>query len=142
MSKKKTVTACVTSQKNCEKIILTAKDFAEKEGCRLEVLSIQKSGEMTKEQCEAIDYLYGLSKDNGAQMTVKFCDDPAECAISFLKKRRSGWIFTGIPGKDNSGFIKKVCMGVSGLLVSMISDDGKVYSCLNVGRNRVQAASL
>lgn len=133
MKKRKTVTACVTSQKNCERIILAAKKIAEEEKCPLYVLSIQNSGEMTLEQCEAVEYLYELSKQNGAQMTVCYSDFAALTAIEFLKRNNSGCVVTGVPSASGSGFVSTVSSVLPKIRISMVSDDGRIYSYFTTG---------
>jgi len=133
MKGKQIVTACVTNFKNCETIISEAKKIADSEGCKLYVLNIQKSGEITKEQCSSAEYLFQLCKRYDAQMTIKYTASmPAFAAIEFIKKHKTYHLVTGIPSDGNNGFLNIVSSILPKVKISMVSQKGGIYRFENI----------
>ncbi len=70
----KKILVCVTQQKTCERLILKGYELIEKEADQLTVLHVVKLGARFLEyssDAQALEYLFEVSKEVGAELTVK-----------------------------------------------------------------------
>lgn len=122
------VLACVTCQYDCDRIIRTARKIADDCDCELRVLSVLKPMSNYADISEQIEYLYSVSKENNADMTVLFADDAAKATCGFVVKNNVQRIVTGMhDGKSNS-FILRLNKLSPSTSISMISKNNMVYS--------------
>lgn len=99
------VLACVTGQKSCEKLIVEGARIAREMGGELSVLHVAtKTGSMLGYPVEgdAIEYLYQISSENGADMTVMRASDVVEAIVDFVKKKGVTIVLMGA-GKRGTG---------------------------------------
>ncbi|MEG2295459.1 MAG: hypothetical protein RSB96_01800 [Oscillospiraceae bacterium] len=96
---------CVTDQLNCERIIKSSKLLAHISNTSLDVISIVNP---LKEQFnpQAIEYLFEVSKKNGATMSVIYHDDFKKAIHNFIKNNKPINVITGIPSGENSVLYK------------------------------------
>ncbi|RCX16620.1 universal stress protein family protein [Anaerobacterium chartisolvens] len=98
------ILVCVTQQKTCERLIRRAAEMnVEMEG-ELFVLHVAKNGwnflDNAKEG-EALEYLFGISKSVGANLTVLKSDNIIESIINFIKENAISYIIIGESPNDH-----------------------------------------
>ena len=96
----RTVVVLVTDQINCERIILAGHNFAMKNNGELLVLNVNRPDR--KQNPDAIEYLYKVSKDNNATMLVHYSDKPETCISEYIEENSPMAVITGIPSSRNS----------------------------------------
>lgn len=101
---KKTVTpttvVCVTDQFSCERLIHVGRRIADMSGTSLVVVS---SGQLSPSlNHEALDHLFSVSKEYGADMDVFYSETPFETLLSFLQGSGAQHVVTGMPQEKNS----------------------------------------
>jgi len=97
MPDRKTV-VCVTVQKTCERLIRRGATFAGEQG--LHVLHVAKDGETLlggRDDVEALDYLYRISREFGAEMDVLRAKDKdiIETVVAYTKTNDAACIVLG-----------------------------------------------
>ena len=101
MPERKTV-VCVTVQKTCERLIRQGAAFAGAKG--LHVLHVAKDGETLlggKDDGEALNYLYRISREYGAEMDVLRAKDKdiTETVAAYARSNGAGCIVLGSGGE-------------------------------------------
>lgn len=135
--KKPSVVACVTSQYDCDRIIKTAKQIADDSGCELHVLNILKPTANYASVSGQIEYLYLVSKESGADMTVLFNENASKAAADFVKENNAQRIVTGMHDGGDESFLVKFNELAPKISISMVAKDNMVYSmdlCKNYSR--------
>ena len=100
MQGKNNLLVCVTQQKTCERLIRQAGEMQEKLGGELHVLHVAKIGWNildNKEEGEALEYLFEISKSVGANLTVLKSDDIVKSIIEYVGKNKISTIIIGEP---------------------------------------------
>ena len=85
---------CVTNQFHCERLIRAGRLIAE--------LSNVSSPDLSENDAKALEYLFQVSKENGAQMTVLYSDEPMRQLIKFIKENKAVNVVTGMAAQQNS----------------------------------------
>lgn len=91
---------CVTDQFSCERIIQAGRTIADISHTQLVVLSVADSTH--PQNPEALQFLYDVSRQNGANMTVLYSDNFAKTLIGYIKGERVVNLLTGMPGAPDS----------------------------------------
>jgi len=112
LSKQKGIAVCVTQQKTCERLILEGKKRRQGEE-PFYVVNVSPTGweilgrknDDVKEIAEALEYLFEVSKESGADMTIIRSTNTIDSIVEFCKKHEIGQVILGCPGKSgkNSG---------------------------------------
>ncbi|MGI6172531.1 MAG: universal stress protein [Christensenellales bacterium] len=92
------VLVCVTGQKSCEKLIEEGCKAAKELGCALSVLHVAKPGTSflgNPVEGEAIEYLYTVSSEYGAEMTVLRADDIVGTIVQYARKNEAIMVVVG-----------------------------------------------
>ncbi len=92
------VLVCVTGQKTCDRLIKTGAQLAAGYDAPLLVVHVAPAGAPllgNSTQSEALDYLYGLSCDAGAEMAVLRAPDPLERLIQYAQEQHVAHIVLG-----------------------------------------------
>lgn len=92
---------CVTGQKTCETLIHEGMLLCH-EGDELSVLHVAKKGAHllgNQPEAEALDYLFNISHQYGANMMVLRADDAAEAIVGFVEKNNVNMLILGRAGK-------------------------------------------
>ena len=100
------VLACVTVQRSCKKMIVEGAKLARDMGGELVVLHVAQRGQNMlgyDVEGDALEYLYGISSEYGAEMTVLRADDVVDAITQFVKKRDISVVLTGAPNKQSPG---------------------------------------
>jgi len=80
---------CITQQKSCERLIKRGADIRNKFDGELHVIHVVKEdwkyfGKL--KESDALEYLFDISKSNGADLTVIKAPDIAETLLKFAEK--------------------------------------------------------
>lgn len=103
MKKDKNIMVCVTQQKTCERLIKKGKELKDEINGELHVVHVAREDENflgNSKQAEAIEYLYGISKSAGADMTVLRSNNVCGAITKFAIDNQVGYIVLGEPPKD------------------------------------------
>ena len=122
------VLACVTSQYDCDRIIKTAKKIADDCDCELRVLSILKPTGNYTTVSDRIEYLYLVSKESGADMTVLFHDDAPSTVAEFVKENNVKRVVTGMHDGGDESFLVMFNKLAPKTPITMVAKDNMVYS--------------
>ena len=122
------VLACVTSQYDCDRIIKTAKKIADDCDCELRVLSILKPTGNYTTVSDRIEYLYRVSKESGADMTVLFHDDAPSAVAEFVKENNVKRVVTGMHDGGDESFLVMFNKLAPKTPITMVAKDNMVYS--------------
>lgn len=96
--KKQSVMVCVTTQKTCERLIRAGAEVARPTEAALHVVHVTKIGDNflnNAHEAEALDYLFGVSKQYGADMTVLRSDNVAFTLADHAKRLRARDVIFG-----------------------------------------------
>lgn len=108
---KSNVLICVTRQKSCERLIRVGHNEAKKSGGKPHVIHVAPIGENflgNPREGEALDYLFDISKQVGAEMTVLRSNEVVDILTDFSKKRKIGIMVLGeSPNIEREGDIIK-----------------------------------
>lgn len=122
------ILACVTSQFDCDRIITTARQIADDCDCELRVLSVIQPTNNYTQISDRIEYLYLVSKQSGADMTILFDNDASKAVADFAKDNDVERIVTGMHDGGTDSFLVKFNELAPDISISMVSKDNKVYS--------------
>ncbi len=92
------VMVCVTRQKTCERLIKVGQMLVNGTGGKLTVVHVTKVGLNVlgnPDEGEALDYLFQVSKQAGAEMTVLRSDNILNTLLSFAKRNNITEIVVG-----------------------------------------------
>ena len=100
------VLVCVTSQRSCERLIVTGVGIAAREGAALSVLHVVRAGGSVLgfvNEPQALEYLLRISIEHGADMTVKRADDVVD-AIEAEARRLGATVIVAGRASNYSGW--------------------------------------
>ncbi|NLO81888.1 MAG: universal stress protein [Clostridiales bacterium] len=89
---------CVTRQKTCERLIKVGRDIAGDGDARLYAVHVAKKGVNflgNPDEGEALDYLFQVSKEAGAEMTVLRSEHVVDTLVEFARKSNISIIVLG-----------------------------------------------
>ena len=100
----KKILVCVTQQKTCERLIKHAASMKAEYGGELHVIHVAKNEWNfldNKREGEALEYLFGISKSAGANLSVLKSDDIAESIADYAKQNGINYIVMGQSPTDH-----------------------------------------
>ena len=98
MSRGPKILVCVTRQKTCERLIKNGQKLAVKASGQLSVIHVAKIGVNflgNPDEGEALDYLFQISKEAGADITVLRSDDVVDTIAEYADKNHISMIVLG-----------------------------------------------
>lgn len=122
------VLACVTSQFDCDRIIKAAKQIADDCECELRVLSVVTPTQNYANISDKIEYLYLVSKQVGADMTILFNTDAAKATAEFAKENNAERIVTGMHDGGDDSFLVKFNQIAPDVSISMVATNDMIYN--------------
>ena len=125
---KPSVLACVTSQYDCDRIIKAARKIADDCDCELRVLSILKPTHNYIKVSDQIEYLYKVSKEADADMTVLFHEDAPKAVARFSSENNVKRIVTGMHDGGENSFLVMFNKLAPKVAITMVAKDNTVYS--------------
>ena len=102
---RKATVVCVTSQFQCERIIRAGRSIANISDTELLVVNVS-APDFTRQDGEALEYLFRISKENDARMTVLYSDESLKTLTDFIKKSGAVNVVTGMPQQGTSVLYK------------------------------------
>ena len=127
---------CVTDQRDCDRIIQAGKQLAQLTDSDLNVLSVALPDRPQDPQ--SIEYLFSVSKDNDAEMTILFANDVAKAIIHYVKSNKISYLLTGVPAQGDS-ITAKIWSKFTHVTFFVVEPDG---SLREVARPAQMAAQL
>lgn len=111
MMEKLLVLVCVTGQKTCERLIVEGAKKARELGADLSVVHVaRKEGSWlignAASEGEALEYLYKISTEHGADMTVIRADDVLSTLAAHARKVGAVMMVLGAPAKGDAEFVR------------------------------------
>jgi len=109
----KNILVCVTQQKTCERLINAAHELVEEYNGDLYVINVVKS-ELhfldSARESEALEYLFGISKSVGANLSVLKSDDIPLTIAQYAEENDIGCIILGKSPSEDDGnlFVRKL----------------------------------
>lgn len=97
---------CVTQQKTCERLINSGEKLKESIGSNLYVIHVVKDEDnflYNDKEPDALQYLFNISKQAGADLTVLRADDVIDTLKEFAKTKGIGHVVLGAPPKNSNG---------------------------------------
>lgn len=116
-----TVLVLVTDQMSCERLIIAGNRLAKEKNLALEVLNICRAG--SEPDPFAIEWLYRVSRENGAPMTVTYSEKPERTLIEQLRRKLPQVVVTGLPG-PGSKLLPRLWIRFAQLDFYMVEPDG------------------
>ena len=98
------IMVCVTRQRTCERLIVEGSKLAALLGSDLSVVHVAKNGWDllgNPSESQALDYLYQVSSEHGADMTMVRSDDVTDTLIEIAKRSEADVLVMGAPGKKS-----------------------------------------
>ena len=113
MGSRQNVLICVTRQRSCERLIRVGYERSKTTGGKPYVIHVAPLGENflgNPKEGEALDYLFHISKQVGAEMTVLRSNEVVDVLSSFSQKHNIGIIILGEPPscQGKSDIIRKL----------------------------------
>lgn len=98
---KRHTVVCVTNQFHCERLIRAGRLIADLSKTSLLVINVS-SPNLSENDAKALEYLFQVSKENGAEMTVLYSDEPMRQLAKFIKENKAVNVVTGVAAQQNS----------------------------------------
>lgn len=98
MSKLKNVMVCVTQQKNCERLIRAGYEKIIEDKDKLFIINVVSENDTflnTSSDGDALEYLFGVSSEVGANLTVIRAKDVIGAMCEFAKKHEITHVVVG-----------------------------------------------
>ena len=92
------IMVCVTKQKTCERLIREGIAFARAMRARLSVVHVARSGEAllgNPSESDALDYLFRVSREAGAEMAVLRSEDVLETLAAYAEEQEVSALVVG-----------------------------------------------
>lgn len=99
MQRKQNIMVCVTQQKTCERLILSGHKLIKNENDKLYVIHVVNEKDKflnNSSDGEALEYLFRVSKEAGAELTVIRSKDVIKAISDFATKREVTDIVMGV----------------------------------------------
>lgn len=112
MDKKHRIMICVTRQRTCERLIQQGKELVSQVGGELYVVHAIKTGENylgNPNENEALEYLFRVSKEVGAEMNVLRTKNVIKTLVDFAKKQKITTMILGpAPETEPSNIVNEL----------------------------------
>lgn len=115
------ILVCVTGQKTCERLIAHGAALAEESGAVLEVVHAVRENALfldNESEGEALEYLFGVSKRYGADMTLLRARDVLASLIEHARERKATTLVVGAP--DTTGFVNRLADALPGVEIEVM----------------------
>ncbi|MEG1773437.1 MAG: hypothetical protein RR320_01140 [Oscillospiraceae bacterium] len=114
---------CVTDQRRCDRIIKAGKMLAEMTDTELAVINIAHPERI--QDPDSIEYLFRVSREKNAEMTVLYSKDVAKAMIRYIKENKVAYLLTGIPQEGDS-IITKVWSKFTHVTFFVVEENGEL----------------
>jgi len=102
---RKNIMVCVTQQKTCERLILKGNELIESEEDKLFVIHVVNEKEKFLDSYsdgEALEYLFQVSKESGADLTVLRSKNILKTLVDFARDNEITHIIMGVSPVDKA----------------------------------------
>lgn len=127
---------CVTDQRDCDRIIKAGRRLSQLTDSELLVLNIALPNQPQDPQ--SVEYLFSVSKENDAEMTVLFANDVAKAIIQYIKSNKISFMLTGVPAQGDS-ITTRIWSKFTHVTFFVVEYDGNLRE---VARPAIMAAQL
>lgn len=132
----KATVVCVTNQFQCERIIRAGRSIANLSDTALLVVSVSPM-DMTAQSGEAIEHLFRVSQENDAEMSVFYSDKVLKTLTTFIKKKHTVNVVTGMPQQGNS-ILPKMWEKLGGVSFFTVDEKGEFVNITQLkGKNEI-----
>lgn len=119
------VMVCVTRQKTCERLISVGQKFINGSSGEISIVHITKVGENfldNPDEGEALEYLFQVSKQAGADMTVLRSENVLNTLMDYAKKNKITDIVMGesLESENNSNIIRNMERLLPGININVV----------------------
>ena len=111
----------VTDQFQCKRLITAGRALSERTGTQLEVVNVAAAG--VERNPQAIEYLFSVSRENGASMTIHYSDQPERFLGELIRERCPAAVVTGLPGQGSS-LLHKIWMRFESVSFFTVDHEG------------------
>jgi K+-sensing histidine kinase KdpD len=130
MSSKKKVLVCVTQQKTCERLIKKGVCVRDELDSELFVIHVAMNGLNflgNSKEGDALEYLFGISKRAGAELTVLRSDDIVKTIVGYTKDNKITDMIVGEPPNEHdNNIIRELKQKLPGVNIYVIPpEEGK-----------------
>lgn len=129
---------CVTDQRRCDRIIRAGRALADISNTGLLVVNVVRPDSV--QDVESMEYLFNVSKQNRAEMTLLYSDDVAKALIRFVKENKTSNLLTGIPNEGDS-VTTKIWKRFTHLTFFVVEKDGSLREVINPARQAREICS-
>jgi len=134
------VIVAVTDQKSCDRLIRAGARQAQDMGVGLKVVSVQPFAFLGLELGLNLDYLYGIAKEYGAEMSVFYHDDPLQMIGAYIRRHNTRLLIAGTtPGGYEGQFISELRRAFPKQPVCLVDPDGLLYDLTPLAFTRGRA---
>lgn len=98
------VVVCVTRQISCERLILAGAGVVDAQGGKLSVVHVAANGHSfldNDKEGEALEYLYAIAKQNGADIAVLRSENVTRSLVKYARTKRATHVILGVTGLAN-----------------------------------------
>lgn len=113
----------VTDQFGCKRLITAGRCLADRDGTLLEVVNVASPG--VERNPEAIEYLFQVSRENNAAMTIHYSDAPARFLGELIQEKCPASVVTGLPGQGST-LLHKIWMRFENISFFTVDHDGEL----------------
>lgn len=92
---------CVTNQRQCERLIKAGRIIADISKTDLTVINVTDAG-LKNQDTAALEYLFEVSKQNNAVMSIQYSASPLKCIENFIRNNKAINVVTGLREGENS----------------------------------------
>ncbi len=124
---KRKIYALITAQESCKRIIVAAKEFAERFSADLVVLTVQPIHTDAKRRSQDMRCLTKLAKETDSNIRIIYNEQPLSAICKELERNRPLHIFTG-HGSEKSDFLRRLRTELVGAPISVVGLDGVLFS--------------
>jgi K+-sensing histidine kinase KdpD len=122
------ILVCVTQQKTCERLIKKAASLRNEYGGDLFVIHVAKNDWNfldNKKEGEALEYLFGISKSVGANLSVLKSDEIVKTIADFVRANKISCIIMGESKSDHkeNRFFKELKKMLNNVEIEVIPQD-------------------
>ena len=120
--KRQKTVVCVTDQLRCDRIIRSGRTVANMTDTDLVVINVCTP--LRRNDPEAMEYLYRVSAEFGAEMNVLFAADFSKAIVSYIKENRVRCVLTGVP-QEHDNFITRMWRTFTHITFFMVEQNGE-----------------
>lgn len=105
------VMVCVTRQKTCERLIRNGAKISREMGLALSVVHVVPTGSNflgNPHEGEALEYLFSISKEHGADMSVLKADQVVDTLVAYAQENAAAVIVMGDAPGGGSAIVREL----------------------------------